>query len=217
MLTKSQTIWLAAAMLMGLILRPGGALPKPDTLEIRDFFGHWAGVSVIENGLGSNLSVGTQDLDVAIRRQADGFRICWTTLHAGDPGDPIRTEWRFVFGPGDARNTWKATEAGNELTTRRGVWANLRGRTLTIFGIITNEDGYSNLHIYDRTLDELGMRLDFLRTDRGQVLRNLSGRLKRLQEPAGPAATKHDLYGTDPGEPATVVEPAPAEIFCGDA
>ncbi len=196
-------------MLMGLVLRPGGVLSKPDNLEIRDFFGYWVGVSVIENRLGSNLPVSAQDLDVAIRRQGDGFRVCWTTLRADGPGDPIRTEWRFVFEPGDARDTWQAIETVNALTTRRGVWANLRDRTLTIFGIITSEDGFSGLQIYDRTLNEFGMRLDFLRTDRGQVLRSLSGQLKRAADPVAPS-----LY-PDPGEPVETAPPA--ATFCGDA
>ena len=146
------------------------------------------------------------------RRQGDGFRVCWTTLRAQEHGDPIRTEWRFVFESGSARNTWQATETVNALTTRRGVWANLRGRTLTIFGIITNEDGYSNLHIYDRTLEEFGMRLDFLRTDRGQVLRSLSGRLRRNEDPVAPTQ-----YPANPIEPVETATPAPAETFCGGA
>lgn len=221
MFTKSQRIWLAAAMLTGLVLRPGGALSNPDKLEIRDFFGMWAGVSVTENGLGSGLSVGIQDLDTAIRRHGDGFRICWTTLRAQDEGEPIRTDWRFVFKLDAGRRTWRATEAGNDLTTRRGVWANLRGRTLTIFGIITNEDGYSNLHIYDRTIDESGMRLDFLRTDRSQVLRRLSGRLKRAEDPAVLAVTEQTSHTGDTAEAIAAAGAAvatdPANDFCGAA
>lgn len=212
MFTKSQTIWLAAATLMGLVLRPGGVLPKPDQLEISDFFGHWVGVSVIENRLGSNVPVNAQDLNVAIRRQIDGFRVCWTTLHANGPGDPIRTEWRFVFEPGSVRDTWQAVETLNPQTTRSGVWANLRGRTLNIFGIITNEDGSSGLQIYDRTLDEFGMRLDFLRADRDHMLRSLSGLLKRAEEPVAPSphpADRDELFET--------AAPTPAETFCGDA
>lgn len=210
MFTKSQTICLAAAMLLGLVLRPGGALPKPDRLEIRDFFGHWAGLSVLENQLGANLPVRARDLDVVIRRQDEGFRICWTTLRADGAGEPIRTEWRFVFKPGGSRDTWQASDAGNVLNTRRGVWANLRGRTLTIFGIITNEDGYSSLHVYDRTLDEFGMRLEFLHTDRSQVLRSLSGRLKRPEAADSP-------YSINPGEPPESAPSTPVEDLCGDA
>ena len=217
MFTKSQTIWLAAAMLMGLLLRPGGALPKPDKIEIKDFFGLWAGVSVTENGLGSNVPIATRDLDVAILRQAGGFRVCWTTVRAGGPGDLIRTEWRFVFEPGAARDTWQAVETGNAQTTRSGVWANLRGRTLTIFGIITSDEGFSGLQIYDRTLDEFGMRLDFLRADRDHVLRGLSGELKRAEEPSSPAATEHDPREADLRELVETAAAAPAEIFCGDA
>ncbi len=217
MLTKSQTIWLAAAMLVGLVLRPGGVLTKPDRVEIKDFFGDWVGVSVDQDGSSSGLSITAQDINVAIRRQDDGFRVCWTTVRAQDQGDPIRTQWRFTFEPGPDKRTWKATEAGNTLTTRRGVWANLRGRTLTIFGIITNEDGFSGLQIYDRTLDEFGMRLDFLRTDRDQVLRTVSGQLMRAKDLASPAPAERDRYQAYPGAPEEAAAPAPVEDYCGDA
>ena len=72
MLTKSQKIWLAAAMFMGLVLRPGGVVSKPDNfeigLEIGDLFDPWVGAPVIENRPGSNLPISAQDLDAAIHR-----------------------------------------------------------------------------------------------------------------------------------------------------
>lgn len=226
MFTKSQTIWLAAAMLLGLVLRPTGGLTKPEKIEIRHFFGHWIGVSVSQDGLGSNPRMSPQDINVAIRRQDDGFRVCWTTPLPHGANDQTHSTpvpsipWRFVFEPGSDKHTWQATETGNTLTTRRGVWASLRGRTLTIFGIITEEDGFSGLQIYDRTLDEFGMRLDFLRTDKDQALRSISGHLVRAEDLAGRVA--HDPYEADPDEPKprefrASDAPEPAEEFCAAA
>ena len=210
MFTKSQTVWLAAALFLGLVMRPTGAPTKPDHTQIDDFFGHWIGVSVVESRLGPNVPVTPQDLDVAFRPQGEGFRVCWTTVRAGHPaggGGVVRNEWRFVFEPGIARGTWRATETLNPLTTRRGVWASLSNRTLTIFGIVTDEGGFTGLQIYDRTLEDNGKSLEFFRNDRDDVLRGLSGRLMRAEVVAAEA-----LGDDDPLEPEGA--PAPRTDFC---
>ena len=213
MFTKSQTVWLAAALFLGLVMRPTGAPSNAVRTQIDEFFGHWVGVSVIESRLGPNVPVRAEDLDVAIRPQGEGFRVCWTTVRAAEPagaGPAIRNDWRFVFEPGEARGTWRATETNNTLTTRRGVWANLREQTLTIFGIVTDEGGFTGLQLYDRTLEGEGMSLEFFRNDRDQVLRGLSGRLKRAEVLDAEAADHND-----PLDPKGT--PAPRAEFCAQA
>lgn len=217
--TKSRKIWLATALLLGLALRPSGAVTKSNDLRIRDFSGHWVGVSVDENGLGSGVRAGPRDLDFALRRQGEGFRICWTTPSEAGQHDATPTEWRFVFERVETPGTWQAVETGSAVTTRRGVWANLRGRTLTIFGIITREDGFSGMQIYERTLDhKAGMSLEFARADRDLVQRNLSGRLMRAEDLAKQREAQLLPYESDPGEPPRAFvpdTPRPDPNSCG--
>ena len=59
------------------------------------------------------------------------------------------------------------------------VWARIVGDTLTIYALVVLEEGGYQMQVYDRTLSEAGLELEFSRIRNGERLRNIATTLKR--------------------------------------
>jgi len=60
-------------------------------------------------------------------------------------------------------------------------WARVVGDTMFVYSFILNDDGTYGMHTYERTLDDMGLALEFASESDGVVGREVQGRLIRVQ------------------------------------
>jgi len=171
---------------LALFISVGSTAASAADLGIKAFTGHWQGNGISESEVSVAFRMTARDLDVKIETSGSGFAIVTTTVQRkkGDPSNPVavRKSSRREFVPGNRPGLWVARDSGMASDGKASVWARIREQTLTITSIAANEEGGSNVLIYDRSLSASGMKLDFRRLVDGYVVRTVSGRLVKIQE-----------------------------------
>jgi hypothetical protein len=157
----------------------GVAAPKVD---IKAFFGSFAGSGVSDGDDVAYFGVTQRDLDVRISAAADGgFTVAWTTVlrEGGDPKAPNvrRRATTMTFTPGPRPGLFRATDNGDPLTGDMLSWARISGTTLSIHQFTVLADGRHEIQTYDRTLSGTGMDLVYTRVVQGDRQRRVRGKL----------------------------------------
>lgn len=173
------TAFFSAALLIFL------ALPsQAQDLPISAFFGTWKGSGLAENADSVYFAITARDFDVVIEPDEDGFTITWTTIiHSGGaPADPDirRRQATLTFEPSDQAGVFEAQDSDNPLEGGVLSWARISGDTLSVYQMTLNESGGFELTSYDRTLNSLGMELEFRRLRDGEEVRKVTGRLIKM-------------------------------------
>ncbi len=174
---RALTLFFAA-----LLVLPATASRAADAIS--PFVGEYRGRSI--DAAGTDLS--ERDLHVKILRRDDGFEVRWTTIKHTPQGDTtksyavtfIPTRRENIFTSAMKTNVFGGREAHDPLKGDPLFWARIRGRTLTIFGMLITDDGGYEMQTYDRILTEQGMELQFSRVRNGEVLRAIRGELERI-------------------------------------
>ena len=175
---------LVVAIAAGSLLAAAPA--QAQELSIAAFYGNWKGSALSESELSVYFRLTARDLDVTIRPAAEGFTISWTTVlrQKGDPDNPDiqRKSTTLGFVPAGRPNIWRATATGDPITGQTLAWARIKERTLSVTSMVITDDGGFEMQIYDRTLSDLGMELEFTRLRDGEPVRTAKGRLIKYSD-----------------------------------
>jgi hypothetical protein len=159
------------------------AAPAPvRALDIKAFFGSFAGSGVADGADTAYYGVTQRDLDVRISVAADGgFAVAWTTVlrAGGDMQNPNirRRATTMTFRPGPRPGLFTATDSGDPLQGGMIAWARLARSTLTIYLFSVQDDGRHDIQTYARTLSGTGMDLVYTRIVDGERQRRVRGKL----------------------------------------
>jgi hypothetical protein len=176
-----QTSLLAATLLGALVTMEARA----DALIV-PFLGKYTGhATYTENDVEIN-----RDLGVLIRETDEGFKVDWevTTLK---PGKKAKTkEYSISFTPTKRDHVFQAAMQPSifggkkPLDPIKGdpyVWARILDETLTIFALLINDDGGYELLIYDRSLADNGLSLNYSRIQNGNQLKTITSFLEKSE------------------------------------
>lgn len=152
--------------------------------SIEEFYGQYIGRAVSDGEV-------QRDLSVTIGPSASrGFFISWTTVSHHQSGDK-RKMYQVKFRPskrtGIYRSAMKTNVFGGQvsldpLAGEPFVWARIKGDTLTVHTMVITEDGGYEMQIYDRTLNQQGLLLDYSRLRTGEQLREVTAQLVRVAD-----------------------------------
>jgi hypothetical protein len=150
------------------------------------FFGSYAGEAVSASGD----ELDKRDISAEITAQGKGFKVKWTVVikRGGDP--PRRVEYTITFFPTkrpDIYSSAMRTDVfGNAvpLDPLNGdpyIWARLDGDKFWMYALFVTETGGYEMQTYERTLVPGGMDLRYSRVRDGEVLRTVTGKLKKVR------------------------------------
>jgi len=155
---------------------------------IAPFIGEYKGRAISHSGSGLD----ERDLSVLIEEKGDGFEVEWTTIsHGSSSGKLKKKSYTVAFIPTKRPNIYSSAMKTNVFGGRQAmdplkgdpyVWARIDGRTLTLFALIITDEGGYEIQVYNRTLTDVGMDLQFSRVRDGVVLKQIGGKLERVAE-----------------------------------
>lgn len=154
--------------------------------DIEDFYGDYSGVMAHEEN-GTEVS---RDLSVSIHpvKKGDGFMIKWKTLIRKSSGKLKNQSYAIVFTSTDRPHVFSSAMKKNvfggkvPLDPLKGdpfVWARIKGDALTVFALLIDDSGEYQMQIYDRTLNDKGLLLDFRRRQEGGEAKRIVAQLVR--------------------------------------
>lgn len=173
-----------AALLILLLGQPGRA--AAGDLSIEAFYGNFAGSGIARSDDSDYFGLTVRDFDVTIRPAPNGLSISWTTVirQGGDPATPDirRKADSLVFMSTDRAGVYRAANAGDPLSGAPFAWARLADQTLTVHSLAVLDDGGYVMQTYNRTVNDLGMALEFISVRDGETARRVTGRLTKQSD-----------------------------------
>ena len=151
---------------------------------IKPFLGHYTGSTVVEES-GVELN---RDLDVTISETDEGFNVFWKSTTVKADGRIKTKDFDISFTPTDREHVFQAAQRPSlfggtkPLDPMKGepyVWARIVGDTLTIFAMLILDDGGYELQIYNRSLSDSGLNLEYSRIRDGEQLRTIKSTLTK--------------------------------------
>ena len=153
-----------------------------DDVSVDRFCGTYEGraISSTESGISE------RDLSVAISECDKGFTIEWTTVTHKPDGRLKRKSYAIDFRPTDRETIFASAMRTNmfggkvPLDPIKGdpyVWARISDATLTVFALIVTDEGGYEMQVYNRTLAEHGLDLEFTRFRDGRQLKSIKAKL----------------------------------------
>jgi hypothetical protein len=149
------------------------------------FYGDWVGTAISD----TKGEIAPRDIRAKIGPKGNGFSISWVLVVHKAPGKDKRSEYSITFQPTKRTNIYSSAMRvdafGNSvpLDPLKGdpyMWARIEGPMLMIYALIIAENGGYEMHAYERTLTAANaMKLNYFRVVNGEVLRAVSGTLKR--------------------------------------
>jgi hypothetical protein len=158
---------------------PAAAPAATRNLEIKAFFGSFAGSGLADAEDVSYLGVTQRDLDVRIAPAGEGgFSVAWTTVvRESSSAAPKRKATTMTFVPGPRPSVFRATDNGDPLAGGMVAWARVNRDTLNVYLFSVRDDGRHELQTYARTLSGTGMDLVYTRIVDGERQRRVRGKL----------------------------------------
>lgn len=148
------------------------------------FYGTFTGEALVdEDGVEHK-----RDMSVTIEDSKEGFNVAWTTTTVRASGkaktkkysiDFVPTNREGIYSSAMKKNVFGGRVAHDPMQGDPYVWARIVGDTLTIYALVVLEEGGYQMQVYDRTLSEAGLELEFSRIRNGERLRNIATTLKR--------------------------------------
>ena len=148
------------------------------------FFGDYEGEAISDTGG----ELEKRDLEVSIGPIDDGFSINWVVVTTKTSGKIKRKEYTVNFKPSGRENIYRSAMRTDmfgqavPLDPLKGdpyVWARIEDDALRVHALIIREDGGYELQVYNRVLTPSGMDLSYSRIRDGEILRTVTGTLKR--------------------------------------
>ena len=174
---------LAFAFIAGLFAAIASA--HAADVAIDDFYGRWVGEGIAETETGNDTERQIRGLEVIVRAHPTGFQLCWSTTRVVVGGPDRQSFAMMLFAPTEPAGSWKATFSADGSAREGSARAELKERTLRVFNRATNDNGDTELQIYERTLSRGGMDLHFTRFDNDELVRVVQGRLKSVDRVTG--------------------------------
>ncbi len=173
----------AAVLAMALVSAQRADAADP---AIKKFFGVYRGHTI--SAWGSGLS--KRDLNIEIEPyEDDGFTVKWTTV-LQKPGGKVNSkafsvsflpsERLGVYASAAKKDRFGQMRALNPFSGDPFVWAAIDGKTLTLRSLHISEGGGYEMQVYSRTLTAAGLTTYFERVRDGNVLKRVTGSLKRV-------------------------------------
>jgi hypothetical protein len=180
--------WWRQGNLLGLVASVllGAAAAEAQGGGIERFFGSYVGEAVSESGDGLD----KRDINAEIAAQGKGFKMSFTVVVKRGTEKPRRDEYTIAFvptkRPGIFGSAMRTDVFGNSvpkdpLVGDPYMWARLDGDKLWRYALFVTENGGYEMQTYQYTLMPAGLDLRFSRVRDGEVLRTVTGKLKRAR------------------------------------
>lgn len=182
MVKRLQSLVIGLALVWAVGIQGAGAADR----AIEDFYGEFTGRTVSADAG----EVKARDINVKIEEIRRGFNVSWTTVTLRKGGKAKRKIYSIDFRKTKRGNIYQSAMRKDVFGNRapndplKGdpyVWARIRGNTLSVYALIVTPDGSYDMQVYDRTLTENGMNLDFKRFLEGQEVKSIKGELQRIK------------------------------------
>ena len=153
---------------------------------IQQFFGSYVGEAVSESGDGLD----KRDINAEIAPQGKGFKVSFTVVVKRGTDKPRRDEYTIAFLPskraGIYSSAMRTDVFGNAvpkdpLVGDPYMWARVDGSKLWRYALFVTEAGGYEMQTYEYTLVPGGLDLRYSRVRDGEVLRTVTGKLKKTK------------------------------------
>lgn len=162
------------------------ALAEAQGGGIQQFYGTYTGEAISESGDGLD----KRDINAEIAPQGKGFKVSFTVVVKRGSDKPRRDEYTIAFlptkRPGIFSSAMRTDVFGNAvpkdpLVGDPYMWARLDGGKLWRYALFVTETGGFEMQTYEYTLVPGGMDLRYSRVRDGEVLRTVTGKLKKVR------------------------------------
>jgi hypothetical protein len=200
--TSLRTTLVALPLTLGALLLAVALAPAARSASLEPFFGTYVGVAEVADFKAGD--VRQRDMDIVIEPyKQGGFRVQWVNVTLVDgqraaPGVERRVQ-TVLFEPAEDRAFFVEVAEANPFRERgetrpmRGDpvrWASLDDQGLHVYSFVVLEDGSYELQIYDRTLSDIGLDINFRRIVDGKVVREITGTTARANIAPAEAPTE---------------------------
>jgi len=153
---------------------------------IQRFYGTYVGEAVSETGE----ELDKRDISAEISPEGKGFKVKWTAVIKRGKDKPRREERTVVFHPASRPDIFasgmRTDQFGNPvpLDPLNGdpyIWARLDGNRLWMYALFVTDTGGYEMQTYERALVPGGMDLRYSRVRDGEILRTVTGKLKKTR------------------------------------
>ncbi len=153
---------------------------------VQRFFGSYAGEAISESGD----ELDKRDINAEISAQGKGFKVRFTVVLKRGSDKPRRDEYTIAFVPSKRPNIYSSAMRtdvfGNAvpkdpLVGDPYMWARLDGNKLWRYALFVTDAGGYEMQTYEYTLTPAGMDLRYSRVRDGEVLRTVTGKLKKIR------------------------------------
>jgi hypothetical protein len=177
------------AVLVGgslLLAVPGLAGVAHAQADLRRFFGTYAGEAIVEG----SADLEKRDINAEISPQGKGFSVKWTMVIRKKAEKPRKVDYTITFQPTKRKDLYSSAMRtdvfGNAvpLDPMSGdpyLWARIDGNTFWMYALLVTDEGGYEMQTYERILTAGGMDLRYSRIRDGEVLRTITGKLKKVK------------------------------------
>jgi hypothetical protein len=153
---------------------------------IQRFYGGYVGEAVSESGDGLD----KRDINAEFAAQGKGFKVSFTVVVKRGTEPPRRDEYTIAFvptkRPGIFGSAMRTDVFGNAvpkdpLVGDPYMWARLDKDKLWRYALFVTENGGYEMQTYEYTLVPGGLNLRYSRVRDGEVLRTVTGKLKKVK------------------------------------
>lgn len=153
---------------------------------IQRFFGTYTGEAISESGD----ELDKRDINAEITPQGKGFKVRFTVVLKRGSDKPRRDEYTIAFLPSKRPNIYSSAMRtdvfGNAvpkdpLVGDPYMWARVDGNKLWRYALFVTDAGGYEMQTYEYTLVPGGLDLRYSRVRDGEVLRTVSGKLKKTR------------------------------------
>jgi hypothetical protein len=153
---------------------------------IQRFFGSYAGEAISESGD----ELDKRDINADISPQGKGFMVRFTVVVKRGSAKARRDEYSIAFLPSKRPNIYSSAMRtdvfGNAvpkdpLVGDPYMWARVDGNKLWRYALFVTETGGYEMQTYEYTLTPGGLDLRYSRVRDGEVLRTVTGKLKKVR------------------------------------
>jgi hypothetical protein len=171
--------------LAGIILLMAG-VAEAQNGGYQRFFGVYVGEAVSVSGDGLD----KRDISVEITPESKGFKVKWTVVIKRGRDQPRREERTITFHPSKRSDIFssgmRTDQFGNPvpldpLAGDPYIWARIDGPKLWMYALFVTDTGGYEMQTYERTLVPGGMELRYARVRDGEILRTVTGKLKKVR------------------------------------
>ena len=172
------------AAVWAVLLAAGSAEAQGGGIE--RFYGAYAGEAVSESADG----IDKRDINAEITPQGKGFKVKFTVVVKRGKDKPRRDEYTIAFSPtkraGIFSSAMRTDVFGNAvpldpLAGDPYMWSRLDGDKLWRYALFVTDIGGYEMQTYEYTLVSGGLDLRYSRVRDGEVLRTVTGKLKKIR------------------------------------